>query len=128
MSKQQRLEKAARRLALLEDEYRAILVPALRSCAKGYLGLFNQNNYEESLDPYLRRLAARLAAPERADLMKRGAEIESLRAQLVMDSFPLHQRFLAYYAMRGPNMPGETKLAQAFLAELDEKAGEEAGT
>jgi hypothetical protein len=124
MSKQQRIEKDQRRLALMEEEYAAILLPALQSCAGGFWGLFDQGNYAESPNPMLRRLVP----PEKAVLLQRGDEIESLRAQLVMEPFQLHQRFLAYCGMYGPNTPGEPKLAQAFLAELAEKSGEEAAT
>jgi hypothetical protein len=77
--------------------------------------LFDQNNYATSNHAAIKRLAS--AATE---LLTLGDQIESLRAELIMEPFALRQRYLAYRAMRGPNTPGEPKLARAFLEELAE--------
>ena len=48
-----------------------------------------------------------------------GESIRELRRQLGMsEAFPSHERFLHYRNLRGPNVPGEPKLAEALLKEL----------
>ena len=117
MSKR-RIETAQRRLEFLERDYEAMLQSELEKCvAERSWGLLGQNDNPMSSYPSLKTFAS--AASE---LLAVGDEIESLRAELVMEPFRLHQRYLAYREMRGPNTPGEPKLAQAFLEEFADYA------
>ena len=48
-----------------------------------------------------------------------GAEIEALRSALGMPEYELYTRYKAYCGRRGANDPGEPRLAQELLKELD---------
>ena len=56
-----------------------------------------------------------------ADTLTRlGESIRGLRSQLGMvEEFQPYDRFLHYRSLRGPNVPGEPKLAEAFFRELN---------
>ena len=106
-----------RRLEALEEEYRHLLLRALRECASGHWGLFGHN------DPAVARegamLRQRLSSALVDQLQELGAEIEQVRRRLgYFGSFSLHERLIRARSSRGPNSPGEPKLAQQWLDEL----------
>ena len=101
MSKASRHSKSEARLAQLETEFVEKLVIALRECEAGRWGLFGQNDQVFSV---------RGGGPKSVNCVPNSA---SFRV-----STP-YQRFLHYRAMRGPNTPGEPKLATLLLREID---------
>jgi len=97
------------RLDALENDFRPLLVSCLEECARGRWGLFKQNEGEE---------AERYLAWEDADrLAQMALEIRHLRSEFGQPS-PLVERFFDYVSLRGANVPGEPKLAKAFLEEI----------
>src|SRR5215472_10917676 len=100
--RQQRLEE-------LEHEFSPLLVACLHECSRGRWGLFEQN-YGAEAEKYLRWEEA-LHLKEIAD------EIHALRAEFGQPN-ALVERYLHYHSQRGPNVPGEPKLATAFLSEI----------
>ena len=107
----QREEQRRQELAGLERDYRAKLVSALEVCAAGSWGLFGQNDHLAGAE----RWNAGSGAEE---LLELGAAIAEIRAQLGLDPFALHARFLASRGRAGANAPGESKIARAWLDEL----------
>lgn len=106
-----------RQLEALEAEYMALLTTALKRCADGRWGLFDQN------DPVLERLGKRpqerLSSPEAAELLKLGSQVERPRNKLgYTEAFPLHERLLRMRSSSNANLPGEPKLARAWLQEF----------
>ena len=95
-----------RQLAAFEASYRELLLSALQACASGRWGLFG--SYE--------RLGLR--DPSREELLELGTTIERLRRKCGLESFPLHERLLHMGSSRRSNTPGEPKLAQQWLDEL----------
>ena len=111
MSANGRRSKLFERLTELEDEFRTLLLEDVRRCAAGVWGIFRRNAdlYESA------ELRERLA-----QLDGLADDIGSLRRQLGEPAeLPLLTRYRDYCAMRGPNAPGEPKLAERFLAEFD---------
>jgi|SRR5580704_1334350 hypothetical protein len=107
MNEKQRA-KIQRDLEHAETRFEEELVSALRACAAGHWGVFGRNG--EGWD-------------EGGALIALGDEISELRKQLGhTEGFELYDRFAAYRRRRGSNDPGEPKLAQAFLAEIGERA------
>ena len=106
MSRTSRREKLDARLDSLQQEFTKILVNELRACAGGHWGIFGQNDLSGHSS------TAKV-------LLARAAEIERLRDEIgYTESFRLVQRYYEYRQMRGPNAPGEPKLAKLFLEEL----------
>ena len=95
------------RLDGLEQDYLNRLVEALRQCQNGRWGVFGRNDHLYKVD-----------SPT-DELVTLGALIRALRNELgIVDAFKPHERFLHYRSIRGPNAPGEPRLAEAFLDEL----------
>jgi hypothetical protein len=70
----------------------------------------------------LGRTADRRESSDARELLARADEIAELRAHLgFVEASPLVERFLAYRAMRGSNVPGEPKLAMQFLDEIEKR-------
>ena len=111
-----RREKQEADLSDLEAKYRTRLIADLKDCSAGYLELFGTNEHLEGEYPFLQR-----SFREARDLIAFGERIEKVRVRLgFSEPFALHQRFLEYRRMRGPNCPGETRQAIRFLDELNE--------
>jgi hypothetical protein len=98
------------RLDGLESDFRPLLISCLRQCLNGRWGLFGQNhsfdevkNFDWEDGQYLKEAAR---------------QIRELRADFGQLN-PLVERFLHYCSLRGPNVPGEPKLAKAFLDEIE---------
>ena len=107
MSRESRQHKLERRLEQLEGDYARVLSAALDECRHGRWGLFGQNDHLLKLESPADKLSAM------------GESIRELRRQLGMsEAFQPHERFLHYRSLRGPNVPGEPKLAEALLEEL----------
>jgi hypothetical protein len=98
------------RLNELEGDFRPLLVSRLQSCANGRWGLFGRND-----SPEARRY---LNWPEVEQLKEMASEIRDLRAEFGQPN-PLVERLFYYCSLRGPNDPGEPKLARAFLDEME---------
>ena len=105
--KRSRIQKS--RLDELEAEFEQSLIPVLKECAAGRWGLFGQNEHLEE-----RRY---LHWPAAEDLKRRANQIHILRAEFGQPNSVV-ERFLHYCALRGANVPGEPKLAKAFLDEI----------
>jgi len=99
-----------RRLQGLESEFRLLLRPVLLQCAAGRWGLFGQNDHVEE--------SKYLHWSEAEQLKNIAHEIRSIRQDFGHPD-PLVERFLHYCFLRGPNVPGEPKLAQALLNEVE---------
>lgn len=108
MSKLKRIEKREAELADLEHSFEVRLREALHVCARGQYGLFGQN------DATFRGYGAGAAD----ELLALADRIGEMRSSLgFVEPFGLAERFKAYRAMRGANVPGEPKLAKQFLEE-----------
>jgi hypothetical protein len=109
VSRSSRRQKTETQLRVLEEQFVADLIAALKECAAGRWGLFGQND-----------LVIDISRPKVVEkLLEEGEEIEVLRRELgVTESFHPFKRFLEFRQMRGSNVPGEPKLAMQFLKEL----------
>lgn len=106
-SKRSRIQD--RRLVELEDEFKQSLIQVLKECAAGRWGLFGQNDHAEE-GRYLSWSVAE-------NLRRRAKQIHILRLEFGQPN-SLVERFLHYCSLRGANVPGEPKLAKAFLDEI----------
>jgi hypothetical protein len=94
----------------VESEFHLLLPSVLKQCAAGRWGLFGQNDpLEES--KYLHW-------PDAGLLKSMAHKIRSIRQDFGQVD-PLVERFLHYCSRRGANVPGEPRLAQAWLDEVD---------
>lgn len=98
------------RLAQIEGEFEPLLLSCLREAASGRYGLFGQN---DRLDPEHRYWNW----PEAQRVVEMAEEIQALRSE-AGESNRLAERLLHFRSLRGPNVPGEPKLANKFLDEL----------
>ena len=97
------------RLDALENDFRPLLLACLGECADGRYGLFGQNDGPE---------LARYYQWDDAECLKEMAlEIRAFRAEFGQPN-TLAERFLHYSSLRGSNVPGEPKVAKAFLDEI----------
>ncbi len=113
----QRIDRLQKELEGLEGEFREKLIRALKSCAAGYWGLLGQNDHINRpglVEKWTRESGA-------AELLELGRAIDALRGRIGLhDPFPLYAHFLALRGRKGANHPGEPKLAQAWLDELND--------
>lgn len=114
MARADRLERLDVRRAELEADYRQALIRALQTTAAGTWGLFDHNRD---------RQARAKVAPVIAELCETGDEIDSLRTQLGIEPFTLHQEFMASRGPVASNAVGEPKQARAWLERLGAPAG-----
>lgn len=105
-----------RRLEALEASYRDLLLSALETCANGKWGLFAHN--ERALSQINSIMRSQVLDPAVEELVELGSKIERLRDKFGLESFPLHQRLLRMRSSHDSNAPGEPKLAQQWLDEL----------
>ena len=99
------------RLRRLEGEFERQLISDLVQCASGVWGLFRQNEPLEG--PWKHRFTLG------DELDKIGEEIRALQGQLgEPGGFSPLERLESYRGLRGPNVPGEPRLAKQLLAEL----------
>jgi len=97
------------RLDDLESEFGPLLLSCLKECAAGRWDLFGQND-----SPELSRYCQWNEAEQLRDI---AVEIRELRAEFGQPNTQV-ERFLHYCSLRGSNVPGEPKLATAFLNEI----------
>jgi len=115
MSRAARIEQKTRRVAELEQEFREVLIPALRQCTDGGRGAFLRE--EEAAG--MHEMWMRFVWKETRTLETLGVEIVELRESLGLpQEDSLYAKFLRYCAIRGENAPGGAKLAKQFLHEL----------
>jgi hypothetical protein len=118
MSRASRRDKAQGELEHLEARFRERLVAALNACRDGHQGLFGQS--DPAAQRALDRAASRTIPADVAALLALGDEIDALRASLGFpDGNALYARLKSYRRLRRESAPGEPRLAQQFLAELD---------
>jgi hypothetical protein len=98
------------RLSQLEAEFEPLLLLCLQQSANGRYGLFGQNDH---LDPEHRYWNW----PEARRVIEMAEEIRALRSE-AGEVNSLAERLLHSRSLRGPNIPGEPKLANEFLREL----------
>lgn len=111
MARADRLERLDNQRVALEADYRAALVAALQQTAAGAWGLFGHNKD---------RAAQAKVAPIIADLTETGETIDTMREQLGLEPFALHQEFLASRGPVASSAVGEPKQARAWLERLGE--------
>jgi hypothetical protein len=118
MSRSTRQGKSEVQLRTLEQNFSTDLINALRACAAGKWVMFGQN--DAALKSENRALRDRLKSKVAESLIAQGEEIVRLRRELgYTDGFSLFERYLEYRQMRSANTPGEPKLAEQFLRELE---------
>lgn len=99
-----------RRLDGLESEFRLLLPRVLKECAAGRWGLFGQNDGADG--------SKYLFWSEAEQLKNIAVEIQCIRKEFG-ESNPKVERFLHHCSLRGSNLPGEPRLAQSLLDELE---------
>ena len=99
-----------RRLDGLESEFRSLLPRVLKECASGRWGLFGQNDGTDG--------SKYVFWSDAEHLKSIAAEIRSIR-QGFGESNSDVERFLHHCSLRGSNVPGEPRLAQSLLDELE---------
>jgi hypothetical protein len=108
MTKSSKIQQ--RRLAELEAEFETLLIACLRKCSQGRYGLFGQNDH---LDPDRRYYGW----PDAERVKEIAHEIQSLH--LISGSGnKICEEYLRLCSLRGPNIPGEPRLASVFLREM----------
>jgi len=110
-----------RQLEALETSYRVLLLSALRSCANGKWGLFAHN--ERARPQHGAAARSRPRDPSVEELLELGSQIERMRRKFNLEAFALHERLLRMRSSHDSNTPGEPKLAQRWLDELDDRPG-----
>lgn len=98
-----------RQLDEIESDFDVLLIAVLKQCADGQWGLFGQNDGFGG-SKYLHWAEAEA-------LKNRAKQIRMLREEFGVPN-PLVERLLHYCSLRGANVPGEPKLAKAFLEEI----------
>jgi hypothetical protein len=101
-----------RKLDAIESEFKSMLLECLRECAQGHWGLFGQNDHVDPEGKYRNW-------PEAERLRELAHEIKTLRLDFGQPN-QTSERFLQLCSLRGPNVPGEPKLAAMFLDELEQ--------
>jgi len=98
------------RLTQLETEFEPLLLSCLQQAANGRYGLFGQNDHLDSEHQYWNWPEARRA-------VEMAEEIRALRSEAGQLNI-LAERLFHFRSLGGSNVPGEPKLAKAFLREL----------
>lgn len=98
-----------RRLESLESEFRSLLPRVLKECAAGRWGLFVHNDGDGG---------KYLFWPEADQLKTMAIEIRLIRESFGESNSDV-ERFLRYCSLRGSNLPGEPRLAQSLLDEVE---------
>jgi len=109
-----RTRSEVRELNGLEEEFQTLLPGCLRVCAGGRYGLFGQNDHLG--------LAKWFAWPEAERLRLITGRIQELRAQYGGVNLAC-EVFVKFCSLRGSNVPGEPKLAEAMLEYLASAEG-----
>lgn len=121
MSRATRLAKDEHYRAALERRFQERLIEALVECAQHRVwGMFGQNDAADNA--HFGKTPESLGSQAAEELLRLGSEINTLRARLGLEAFPLYHRYLWYRSQRGANALGEPQLAAAFLAELEATA------
>jgi hypothetical protein len=108
MTKRENIQQ--QRLEGLESEFRLLLPRVLQECAAGRWGLFGQNDAADG--------SKYLFWSDAEQLKSIAGEIRSIRHDLGEFNLTV-ERFLHYCSLRGSNVPGEPRLAQSLLDELE---------
>jgi hypothetical protein len=108
MKKRQKVRET--RLVEIESEFHPLLLSCLRKCAQGRWGLFGQNDHIDPDGRYWRWSDAKR-------LKELAQEIKAIRLESGQANETC-ERFLQLCSLRGPNVPGEPKLAAEFLADI----------
>lgn len=108
MTKRRKIRE--QRLMQVESEFLSLLLSCLRECAQGRYGLFGQNDHADPEGRYW-------GWPEATRLRNLAVEVKSLRSEFGQANEAC-ERFIRLCSSRGPNVPGEPRLAADFLASL----------
>jgi hypothetical protein len=108
MTKRSRIQQ--QRLAELEAEFRELLPVCLRECARGRWGLFGRNDQFEDYRWWYWAEAEHLK-----DIATQILSIQNT----VGGRNEIGERFLELCSLKGSNVPGEPKLAAAFLRDIE---------
>jgi hypothetical protein len=98
------------RLAMLEAEFEPLLIACLQKCAQGRYGLFGQNDHVDPDGRYY-------GSPEVTRVKEMAHEIQSLHS-ISGSRNEICEEYLQLYSLKGSNIPGEPKLASAFLSQI----------
>ncbi len=98
------------RLVQLEAEFEPLLISCLLRAAEGRYGLFGQNDGVDPEDRYW-------PWTEAQRVVEMAEEIQELRSESGGRN-ELAEKLMYLRSLRGRNVPGEPKLAKAFLEEL----------
>jgi hypothetical protein len=109
MAKRSQIQE--RKLDELEVEFKSLLLACLRECGQGRYGLFGQNDHLDPEGKYLNW-------PEAKRLKELAYEIKSFRLDFGQPNQTC-ERYLQLCSLRGANVPGEPKLAIAFLNDIE---------
>jgi len=109
MAKRSQIQE--RKLVELEVEFKSLLLACLRECAQGRYGLFGQNDHVDVARKYLNW-------PQADRLKELAHEIKSFRLDFGQPNQTC-ERYLQLCSLRGANVPGEPKLAIAFLNDIE---------
>ncbi len=99
------------RLEQLKAEFDQLLPACVVECARGRWGLFGQNEHEPD--------AKWLRWPDADRVRKLALEIQSIGREFGQPD-SICERFLELCSERGPNVPGEPKLAAALQRSIGE--------
>lgn len=105
-----RAKSEDKELRELEGQFRPLLLSCLRECAQGRWGLFGQNDLHPE--------SKWLGWPEAAQVREAALRIHSIRASYGVPN-ELSEGFLKLCSLRGSNIPGEPRLAEEFLRQLN---------
>ncbi|HEU0123831.1 MAG TPA: hypothetical protein VFQ91_25085 [Bryobacteraceae bacterium] len=93
----------------IESEFHPLLIVCLQQCAEGRWGQFGQNDRLHD--------SRWLAWPEASRLKQLAQEVKAAHEETGTQN-DVRNRFLALCALRGPNVPGEPRLAATLLLEM----------
>ncbi len=121
MTSKHRLKALEKDLQSAEVAYKEQLISALGVCASGRWGLLGANDAAHSIHV---RTKDYVQSEDARALIDAGNEIAQLRSLLgYIDAFPMHERFISYRKLAtGRNAPGEPKVAQQFLEEIERES------
>jgi len=99
------------RMTALGAEFNSLLLACLRECASGRWGLFGQNELADPEDRFWTWPQAMRLREIALELQADGFQDEEIRSMC--------NKFLCLCDLRGPNIPGEPRLAAALLNEIE---------
>jgi hypothetical protein len=106
-----------RKLDELEREFHELLIPCLKQCLHGRWGLFGAYDRVKRQNP---GLARGLSWPEADRLRELATEIGNLKSEFGANNW-MCEEFLRMCSLHGASDPGEPKLAETFLKQIEDR-------